>query len=221
MYLTRLLLNPVSPEARRDLAAPYELHRTLKRAFPNGEPDANRLLFRIEPADEARGEGVPVLVQTSTAQPDWSFAEAMGDYALHLDGPKPFDPTLTEGQRLRFRFVGNPTVRKTPPGAENGRRVPLIHSGPNAAGHPTYFEWLDRQAERCGFAVLDVQDAPFRLAPGRKKREYAKRDLPLFGVRFDGVLTVTDPATLTEALKSGIGPAKAFGFGLLSLARVA
>ncbi len=222
MYLTRLLLNPANPEARRDLATPYELHRTLKRAFPDGEPDANRLLFRIEPADEARGEGVPVLVQTSTTRPDWEFVEAMGDYALQLDGPKSFDPAFSEGQRLRFRVIANPTVCKTPPGRKNGRRVPLVHAAPNAAGHPTYFEWLDRQAERCGFAVLDARDAPFRLAPRRRKKgEYEKRELPLFGVRFDGVLTVADPEKLLHAVRSGIGPAKAFGFGLLSLARAA
>ena len=46
----------------------------------------------------------------------------------------------------------------------------------------------------------------------------AKRDLTLFGVRFDGVLAVTDPDALTGAVRQGIGPAKGFGFGLLSLA---
>ncbi len=219
MYLTRLLLNPENPEARRDLAAPYELHRTLKRAFPEGEPDENRLLFRIEPAEEAHGDGVPVLVQTSAVRPDWTSVETMGDYALRIAGPKPFDLKLREGQRLRFRFVGNPTVRKTPPGTKNGRRVPLIHAAPNEKGYPTYFDWLERQAERCGFDVLSVQDAPFRLAPSRRKKDdYRKQDLPLFGVRFDGVLTVTDPAALTDAVRNGVGSAKAFGFGLLSLA---
>jgi CRISPR system Cascade subunit CasE len=39
-------------------------------------------------------------------------------------------------------------------------------------------------------------------------------------VRFDGVLRVTDAARLVEAVRSGIGPAKAFGFGLLSLRRM-
>lgn len=60
---------------------------------------------------------------------------------------------------------------------------------------------------------------PFRTAlPNRRKREYRKRELPLFGVRFDGVLRVTDVEVLLDALRGGIGPAKAFGFGLLSLA---
>jgi len=45
-------------------------------------------------------------------------------------------------------------------------------------------------------------------------------DEPLLGaVRFDGVLVVTDPHKLREAVANGIGQQKAFGFGLLSLAR--
>lgn len=37
MYLSRLQLNPAHPQARRDLASAYELHRSLARAFA---PDA-------------------------------------------------------------------------------------------------------------------------------------------------------------------------------------
>mgnify|MGYP002136949035 FL=1 len=33
MFLSKLILNPKSREARRDLANPYDLHRTLARAF--------------------------------------------------------------------------------------------------------------------------------------------------------------------------------------------
>jgi hypothetical protein len=39
-------------------------------------------------------------------------------------------------------------------------------------------------------------------------------------VRFDGVLVVTDPALFRETVANGIGSGKAFGFGLLSLARL-
>ena len=37
---------------------------------------------------------------------------------------------------------------------------------------------------------------------------------------FDGVLVCTDPDRLRDATIEGLGPAKAFGFGLLSLAPV-
>ena len=44
------------------------------------------------------------------------------------------------------------------------------------------------------------------------------RDGEFLAVRFDGLLAVTDPALFRNTLQTGIGSAKAFGFGLLSLA---
>ncbi|ANN17253.1 type I-E CRISPR-associated protein Cas6/Cse3/CasE [Amycolatopsis orientalis] len=37
-------------------------------------------------------------------------------------------------------------------------------------------------------------------------------------VRYDGHLVITDPAAFSDALVTGIGRAKAYGCGLLSLA---
>jgi len=42
----------------------------------------------------------------------------------------------------------------------------------------------------------------------------------LRSVRYDGLLEVLDEERFRESLLSGIGPAKAFGFGLLSIAPV-
>jgi CRISPR system Cascade subunit CasE len=39
-------------------------------------------------------------------------------------------------------------------------------------------------------------------------------------VDFEGILEVTDPEEFAAAVTAGIGPAKAFGFGLLSVARL-
>ena len=39
-------------------------------------------------------------------------------------------------------------------------------------------------------------------------------------VEFQGVLVVTDPAKFHETFTRGIGPAKAFGFGLLVIAPI-
>jgi CRISPR system Cascade subunit CasE len=44
-------------------------------------------------------------------------------------------------------------------------------------------------------------------------------DERFFAVRYDGLLEVTDPVKFLETLRAGIGSAKGFGFGLLSLAR--
>ena len=36
MYLSQLTLNPRNRRAQRELAAPYQMHKTLMRAFPFG-----------------------------------------------------------------------------------------------------------------------------------------------------------------------------------------
>ena len=209
--LSRLTLNPENADVRRDLASPYELHRTLMRAFPDGARGGNRLLFRVEP--EGVGRGVAVLVQSHPEPPRWDFLHGMKGYACRVEGPVDVRPALREGQRLRFRLAANPTKKV------QNKRVPLIHDGPNPEGHPTYHDWLRRKAGQHGFEVLRAEDAPFRTALlNRRKDDYDKKELPLFGVRFDGVLRVTDVEALLEAVRGGVGPAKAFGFGLLSLA---
>ncbi len=223
MYLSKLVLNPRHAQAQTDLAAPYDLHRTLARAFPDDGPDAHRarhgVLFRIE---DAAQHGIPVLVQSATV-PDWTRLPP--GYTVLLDGPKLFSPALEVGQRLRFRLVANPVRRTHEEGRRHAVRLPLVHARADApAGLPDgYLDWLERQARKAGVAIDAVADAPFRLARRQRRGPaldgaLAKPDIPHFGVRFDGTLTVTDAEALAAAVRTGIGPAKAFGFGLLSLA---
>ena len=217
MYLSKLILNPRNPGVRKDVARPYELHRTLKRSV-EGASEENRLLFRIEPPNGQREAGPVVLVQSSHAAPEWAWMRENG-YVLAVRGPKVFDVQVRPGQALTFRLTANPTVKKKVEGKRHSVRVPLIHDGPNSENHPTYLDWLARKAGQHGFGVLRVQGAPFHVGMARQKRkQYNKADIPHFGVRFDGLLRVTDPDRLAEAVRDGIGPAKAFGFGLLSLA---
>lgn len=230
MFLSRLILDPGASGAHRDLASPYDLHRTLARAFPDDDPDTHRarhgVLFRIE---DAGSNGVPVLVQSTTA-PDWS--RLLPGYALRIDGPKTVDLSFGEGQLFRFRLTANP-VRRTRV-ARDGmldrvHRLPLVHSRPTDNVPDGYLDWLLRQADQHGFALSTtetpagheplVEHVPFRTAHRRSNSEpIPKSEVAHFGVRFDGRLTVTDADALTAAVRDGIGAAKAFGFGLLSLA---
>lgn len=209
MYLSKLILNPRNAGVRQDVARPYELHRTLQRGVEHAS-SGSRLLFRIEPERQSRQP--VVLVQSAEAVPDWTPLLANG-YLREAHGPKPFEPVLRLGQQLAFRLTANPTKKVA------GKRIPLSHATRQHNGDWTYWDWLHRKAEQHGFEVLTAQDAPFRTASNRRKKpRYDKADIPHFGVRFDGVLEVTDPDRLLEAVRQGIGPAKAFGFGLLSLA---
>jgi len=75
--------------------------------------------------------------------------------------------------------------------------------------------WLRRKGEQGGFQVLNV-----RVGGLSKDRSRARGRAPLTlaGVNFEGHLRITDPERFVQAVSRGIGPGKAYGLGLLSLA---
>ncbi len=154
---------------------------------------------------------------------------------------------ITDGQRLGFRLRANPTKRLSlsrPQDPDRPGPDPLLarHQQPRANGkeptgprvallrEPEQIDWLVRQGERHGFALLPVrgrttmanEDAapPYAVqvasVTARGLRRQTDR-LTHLAVTFDGELTVTDPDRFRAALRDGIGPAKAYGFGLLSV----
>ena len=161
-----------------------------------------------------------VLVQ-SALEPDWSTLNpdylAPASLSDFLPNPavKPFTLPLRRGQVLGFRLTANPTLKKgrwdeATGKTLNSNRVPLVREDEQRA-------WLDKRAEASGFTVLDVA-----VSQGKTQKMWKKRGtkpITLYTVQFNGYLRVASPETLTEALQKGIGPAKAFGCGLLSLAR--
>ena len=207
MYLSRLALDPRARQVQSELANPYEMHRTLAGTFAD-RYDEERLLFRV---DADRRTGVPTVLLQSQHEPDWS-ALPEGRYLLDAgDNPasKPYEPGFAPGQLLSFRLRANPVKRDN----DTGKRQGLLQEEEQRA-------WLDRKGEAAGFRVVRCHVIPEGIKEIPKRRGGQERQMSLLSVRFDGVLQVTDPEALVEALASGIGAAKAFGFGLLSLARV-
>ena len=221
MFLTKLELNPRSREARRDLAQPYELHRTLAHAFPTPVGDdyraAHGVLFRVEPASNY--SALPTVLVQSANAPTWEGLPA--DYLRQPAQCKPLALILNYGQVLGFRLVANPTKKIAQEGQRQGKRVPLLNTGGSDEELPPAQQWLRRKAELSGFEVLHVFSEAFTLhnaSTATAPRSLAKQHLPLYGVRFDGLLRVQDPQRLIEVVAEGVGSAKSFGFGLLSLA---
>jgi CRISPR system Cascade subunit CasE len=156
-------------------------------------------------------------------EPDWENLSQQW-----LSPSSPFDPLpnpavrsleglhLPKGRILRFRLVANPSVKKTRRN-ENGQRrnsnrVPLVYEERQIA-------WLEEKGVLHGFAVrhaLVSHPQNYTLWKRINKQKSAP-PITLFTVRFDGVLQITDDEKFKEALLRGIGPAKAFGCGLLSL----
>ena len=79
--------------------------------------------------------------------------------------------------------------------------------------------WLTQRAEAGGFqlhedALMAEEYRQHRLRkPGKSPIHFSTLDCT-------GLLTVTDPELLAQTLKTGLGPAKGFGCGLLLVRRV-
>ncbi|HEX6937941.1 MAG TPA: type I-E CRISPR-associated protein Cas6/Cse3/CasE [Longimicrobiales bacterium] len=207
LYLSRLLLSPANAQVRAELRSPYEMHRTLSKAFPfehgtgGGDVVAERVLFRVDPP--TRSGAIPVLVQ-SRNRPDWSALTASDGYHAEPPAVKEFEPSFAAGQRFAFRLRANPTVKR------NGKRFGLY-------GEREQAEWLHRKGAQGGFVPerfgAVIEDRMLRMERKDDRMEF-------LAVRFDGVLRVLEPEALLATLATGIGSAKAFGFGLLSLAPI-
>lgn len=201
MYLARLQLNQ-SRQAILWSSNPYRVHQRLRLAYPR-EP---RLLFRIETTPAGKTH---VLVQSQTP-PDW---RAFADFPVLQQPPdyKSVDLQLALGGRYRFRLLANPTAKRRD---EAGRpvRLSLFKTEEQEA-------WLRRKLAGAGAELIAATSAPQGLQRSRKS---TSKDVGLqthFAVLFEGVLLARVPETLTTAVHNGLGPAKGYGFGLLSLAR--
>lgn len=220
MYLSQLILNPRSRQVQSELARPYQMHKTLMKAFPSELPPDERVLFRLE--EDAR-TGLIVLLVQSKYPPDWSCLHHKHQYLLPEEGLPPHIATnpatkhvdlhLHSGQILAFRLHANPTRKLKVDGKKNGRRIEIYKENELQA-------WIARKLESAGGRLRS-----FRIAQSGKIKAYQthndyKNTLTLFGVRFDGTLEVVDPSALLHAVNNGVGSGKGLGFGLLSLAPV-
>ena len=238
LYLSRLCLNPLFAPALKLAADPYELHRRLLDTLPcrrekprTGEqPKTADLLFRVDATDT----GPVVLLQTGT-EPDWDALELAPRALCCPPQTKPYRPELAEGQRLAFRLLCQPAIRNS--GEFGARPNGKTRLGPRRAcrSDEQRMEWLRRKAQDFGFTIESVglslmkwaNSKPLQTEGGSpiESHEEARKRAFSFGpnhrfgaVCFDGILIVTDPDKLGPALCAGIGPGKAFGFGLLSVA---
>jgi CRISPR system Cascade subunit CasE len=228
MYLTRFRINTGRVGARKLLASPQTMHAAVMTAFaeapPTGAGDGPRVLWRLDRG----GDAATHLCIVSPMRPDLThLVEQAGwpttarwdtfDYA-------PFLKRLTKGDTWAFRLTANPvhSIRR-----DNDEPTKITaHLGP---AHQ--LGWLLRQQDRAGFKVVEKPPGK-QLAPGldthdlrihgRRQLRFAKKrnsgQVTLVTVTFDGRLDITDPEAFRATLTRGLGRAKAYGCGLMTLA---
>nr|MDO8115139.1 type I-E CRISPR-associated protein Cas6/Cse3/CasE [Candidatus Sigynarchaeota archaeon] len=245
MYLSRLFLNPSNMQARRDISDCHQLHRTVMKTFGNvdcdAEDGARETVGVLHRLDVNARHGRYMLIVQSAREPDWSVlpdgyvaASQPSSRGVSITDMEPSLEWVRSGAILRFRLKANPTKKtgtmrhdERIAGARknNGKRIPV-------GGRKARIKWLLDKGDQHGFEVLRVTEATPQPAEVEGDDHAAVTDrgggiahgyrkgvpLTLKGVIFDGLLRVVDQEKLLNAIRTGIGSGKAFGFGLLSFA---
>lgn len=219
MYISRVVLDASDGRVRRLALSPYRIHALVESACGRsaGAPsEGGRNLWRL---DVGR-EDAPKLYIVSPAAPD---TELILDETGSAVETKPYEPrldALSAGQRWAFRLKANP-ARKVLVDKGSDPNNKVIGS---IQGHVTVeqqVEWLVSRSERFGFKVLDDQWGQPQLVVSQRRKERFKRGesvVTIVTAVYDGALEVTDADLLRMALCGGIGRAKGFGCGLLTIA---
>lgn len=204
MWLTRITLDTRRPDVRDDLGDTVKMHHRLMTLAEDDLGVRARqqagMLYRIE----STPSGTVVIVQTRDEPLTDRIPDGYG--TCETRDLRPQLDALTAGTRVSYRIAANATKKLAGrPGEKTGRLVML--SGTDAE------DWWRQRAAASGLDVDTVTSAR------QESARSGSRDRPIKHAitRFDGEGVITDPELLRDTIEDGIGRAKAFGCGLLSV----
>lgn len=222
IFWTAIDWNVRSPVGRKVIGDCYDAHRWIMSGFPDVEGEARGSLGVLWRHDMHLG--LRSLVQSRVAPDFVSLAESGATDAIATK-EIPVGSMIEPNGVYRFETVVSPTRKiDTKTGADgrrrNGRRVPLRRPDDQ-------LRWLDRRLSASGASLIKVGEVADAVAvelvrhEGWKRRNGSPgRQITHEGARFRGTLQVKDVESVTSMLENGLGPGKAFGFGLVTILRV-
>lgn len=218
MYLSRLEINTFRRKTMAALDSPQMMHACVMSSFPSASLQNDRVLWRIDRV----GAATYILLQ-SNQKPDFThIIDQMGwpssEQQWETIDYEPFLNKLQTGQSWRFRLKANP-VRRVPCSQDKEFAGKLAH-------HVTTDQqkkWLIDRSLKCGFSIPKTEDY------GTPILDILQNDIKHFNrngstvtismVTFEGILIIEDLETFRKTIRSGIGKAKAYGCGMITLAR--
>jgi len=214
MYLTRIRINPHRRTSRKLLGSPQAMHAAVLGSYMDApEPTSDvRVLWRADIEERS-----VTLYVSSPTRPDTTYlreeagwpeipeSAATVEYESFLD-------RLEKGQRWAFRLTANPVHHARRKDGEPTK----------ALGHVTerhQRQWLLDRGVKHGME-LDPETIAVRSS---RTWQFARKDstVSLRVATFDGILEVADVDALRRMLCVGIGRARGYGCGLMTLANLA
>jgi len=192
VYLSRLTV-PLELALREGYRTSYDWHRFVWLAFPGREKEVRDFLYRVD----VRERAVVLLVQS-----------AVPPSAI---GGRPFETKLIpqaffERGTYRFQVRVNPTYRQMSHDGKPGKRLALYRE-------EDLRPWFQRKLSAIGCEMLGLElDPPHDecfTKDGKKSKHVT--------VEARGAMKVVDASLFATGVRTGIGSAKGFGYGLLML----
>ncbi len=226
MYFSRVTLGADNVRGRKLLQnisqnAYYE-HQCLWGLFPES-PDASRdFIYRGEVRHLTR---VYYMVSSRQPQPSSEW----------LVETRPYQPKIIAGDQLAFSLRVNPVItRKNAVGKPQRHDVvmntkkEMDYAALSAASRPPMgaviqqagIQWLENRKEKYGFEFDPESVIVERYDQHQAYKQGNKGAIRYSSMDFSGVLTVVDSELFSQTLMHGVGPAKAFGCGLLLVRRM-
>ena len=196
-YLTQILIDK-RVALKHQLIDSYRWHQALWKAFPAPKGASRPFLSRVD--NQGQNYRVYLLSDRAPMMQPW------GEWATREITSK-----FLEYTHYRFDLRANPTIKRvirceSGERKKNGRRMAIYDPG-------QLNEWLQNKAQQHGFATLNVEIGAPVTQHFRRKNRTGKHVC----VDFRGTLQVQNRNLFKDAFQTGIGPAKAFGFGMLVL----
>ncbi|NLZ28288.1 MAG: type I-E CRISPR-associated protein Cas6/Cse3/CasE [Firmicutes bacterium] len=216
MYLSRVALNTRRRDTMAALASPQRLHAAVESSFPPGLSVKGRSLWRIDLLANDT-----YLLVLSEQKPDFThiveqFGWPEADQKWETKNYNYLIDQIRVGQRWQFRLRANPahSVKQSGDEKQSDNRG-KVYAHVTARQQE---QWLLERAQKNGFALTE---GSFRVVHRETRRFRRHQKTITLGVAtFEGVLEVTDLTLFLQALTRGIGRAKAFGCGLLTIMKV-
>ncbi len=211
LHLTKIEIDYETAHKAR-LHDSYAWHQWAWQAFPD-RPEADRdFLTRLDDT----GNGFRFLIQSATIpqrpntcpEDAWVSREIRGNFFSH--------------PAYRFSLLANPTKklaaqRDVQGKRRNAKRIAI-------STREDLIAWLERKASQHGFQVdthtLQTLPRPRQVFVKKSTADTQRHAGLHTATEFLGVLKITDPAAFLAATHTGIGSAKAFGFGMLCLSPI-
>jgi CRISPR system Cascade subunit CasE len=153
----------------------------------------------------------------------------------------PLETHFEQGRVLRFRLEAVAEVARSVADTRRSKRMDIVldalrqhrelqegsaddleraFAEPQDIAAKAARDWMEAQGRRRGFEIVERDDgeAAFAFVDHQRHRmRHRNGPIQAGSITVEGLLRVTDPVAFSEALSTGFGRLKAYGFGLMQI----